>query len=138
MDTNYEKETTIYEGDLNDLGYGTLIKLRQEILSFIKEKGLTVSQAKELLESTLKKLSDCSVVISVADYEKLNNTVDQSNINSSDVVVDYKNEKNKSNSLPSDNVEQGYKDSGLETISKELEKLTEAFNNLLMYGVRTV
>jgi hypothetical protein len=54
------------------------------------------------------------------------------------VVVDYKNEKNKSNSLPSDNVEQGYKDSGLETISKELEKLTEAFNNLLMYGVRTV
>lgn len=71
---DYNKETTLYMGDLKSFDCDTQRKLRQELLFFIKEKGLTVSQAQELLVSVAKELPDYSVILSVADYEKLTGT----------------------------------------------------------------
>ena len=45
--------------------------MQKDILQYIKEKGLTVSQANELLITIIKMLPDYATLISIADYEKL-------------------------------------------------------------------
>ena len=45
--------------------------MRKDILQYIKEKGLTVSQATDLLTCVINMMSDYATLISIADYEKL-------------------------------------------------------------------
>lgn len=46
-------------------------KESKDILQYIKEKGLTVSQATDLLTCVINMMSDYAILISIADYEKL-------------------------------------------------------------------
>ena len=66
-----EKEKTLYQGELKNFNGDEQDKMRKDILQYIKEKGLTVSQANELLTTIIKMLPDYATLISIADYEKL-------------------------------------------------------------------
>lgn len=65
------KATTLYQGELKNYNSDEQDKMRKDILQYIKEKGLTVSQANELLTTIIKMLPDYATLISIADYEKL-------------------------------------------------------------------
>lgn len=65
------KTTTLYQGELKNFNGDEQDKMRKDILQYIKEKGLTVSQANELLTTIIKMLPDYATLISIADYEKL-------------------------------------------------------------------
>lgn len=66
-----EKEKTLYEGELKNYNSDEQDKMRKDILQYIKEKGLTVSQVTKLLTCVINMISDYTTLISVADYEKL-------------------------------------------------------------------
>lgn len=65
------KETVIYQGELKNFNSDEQNKMRKDILQYIKEKGLTVSQATELLTCVINMIPDYATLISIADYEKL-------------------------------------------------------------------
>ena len=65
------KAATLYQGELKNYNSDEQDKMRKDILQYIKEKGLTVSQANELLTTIIKMLPDYATLISIADYEKL-------------------------------------------------------------------
>lgn len=66
-----EKEKTLYQGELKNFNSDEQNKMRKDILQYIKEKGLTVSQATDLLTCVINMMSDYATLISIADYEKL-------------------------------------------------------------------
>ena len=66
-----EKEKHLYQGELKNYDTEEQIKMEQNILQYIKEKGLTVSQATNLLTDVMNMLSTYATLISIADYEKL-------------------------------------------------------------------
>lgn len=66
-----EKEKTLYQGEFKNFNCDEQDKMRKDILQYIKEKGLTVSQAAELLTTIIKMLPDYATLISITDYEKL-------------------------------------------------------------------
>ena len=69
---NMENKTAaLYQGELKNFNGDEQDKMRKDILQYIKEKGLTVSQANELLTTIIKMLPDYATLISIADYEKL-------------------------------------------------------------------
>lgn len=45
--------------------------MHEDILNYIKEKGLTVSQATTLLTDVIGMMSNYATLISIADYEKI-------------------------------------------------------------------
>ena len=65
------KTTALYEGELKKFNNDKQDEMQKDILQYIKEKGLTVSQANELLTTIIKMLPDYATLISIADYEKL-------------------------------------------------------------------
>lgn len=65
------KATALYQGELKNFNGDEQDKMRKDILQYIKEKGLTVSQANELLTTIIKMLPDYATLIFIADYEKL-------------------------------------------------------------------
>lgn len=65
------KATALYQGELKNYNSDEQDKMRKDILQYIKEKGLTVSQATELLTCVINMISDYATLISIADYEKL-------------------------------------------------------------------
>ena len=65
------KITAQYQGELKNYNGDEQDKMRKDILNYIKEKGLTVSQANELLTTIIDMLPDYATLISIADYEKL-------------------------------------------------------------------
>lgn len=66
-----EKEKTLYQGELKNYNGDEQDKMRNDILQYIKEKGLMVSQATDLLTCVISMMSDYATLISIADYEKL-------------------------------------------------------------------
>ena len=66
-----EKEKALYQGELKNFNSDEQDKMRKDILQYIKEKGLTVSQATKLLTCVINMMSDYATLISIADYEKL-------------------------------------------------------------------
>lgn len=66
-----EKEKHLYQGELKNYDTEEQIKMEHDILQYIKEKGLTVSQATNLLTDVMNMLSTYATLISIADYEKL-------------------------------------------------------------------
>lgn len=66
-----EKEKALYQGELKNYNGDEQDKMRKDILQYIKEKGLTVSQATDLLTCVINMMSDYATLISIADYEKL-------------------------------------------------------------------
>lgn len=66
-----EKEKALYQGELKNFNGDEQDKMRKDILQYIKEKGLTVSQATKLLTCVINMMSDYATLISIADYEKL-------------------------------------------------------------------
>lgn len=65
------KITALYQGELKNYNGDEQDKMLKDILNYIKEKGLTVSQANELLTTIIDMLPDYATLISIADYEKL-------------------------------------------------------------------
>ena len=65
------KTTALYQGELKKFNNDKQDEMQKDILQYIKEKGLTVSQANELLTTIIKTLPDYATLISIADYEKL-------------------------------------------------------------------
>ena len=65
------KAATLYQGELKNYKSDEQDKMRKDILQYIKEKGLTVSQATDLLTCVINMMSDYATLISIADYEKL-------------------------------------------------------------------
>mgnify|MGYP003179024431 FL=1 len=65
------KTTALYQGELKNFNNDKQDEMQKYILQYIKEKGLTVSQANELLTTIIKMLPDYATLISIADYEKL-------------------------------------------------------------------
>lgn len=65
------KTTALYQGELKKYNNDKQDEMQKDILQYIKEKGLTVSQANELLTTIIKMLPDYATLISIADYEKL-------------------------------------------------------------------
>lgn len=66
-----EKEKALYQGELKNYNSDEQDKMREDVLQYIKEKGLTVSQATDLLTCVINMMSDYATLISIADYEKL-------------------------------------------------------------------
>lgn len=66
-----EKQKALYQGELKNYNSDEQDKMRKDILQYIKEKGLTVSQATDLLTCVINMMSDYATLISIADYEKL-------------------------------------------------------------------
>lgn len=66
-----EKEKTLYQGELKNFNSDEQDKMRKDILQYIKEKGLTVSQATDLLTCVINMMPDYATLVSIADYEKL-------------------------------------------------------------------
>ena len=65
------KTTALYQGELKKFNNDKQDEMQKDILQYIKEKGLTVSQANELLTTIIKMLPDYATLISIEDYEKL-------------------------------------------------------------------
>ena len=65
------KATTLYQGELKNYNGDEQDKMRKDVLQYIKEKGLTVNQATDLLTCVINMMSDYATLISIADYEKL-------------------------------------------------------------------
>lgn len=82
-----EKEKTLYQGELKNYNSDEQDKMRKDILQYIKEKGLTVSQATDLLTCVINMMSDYATLISIADYEKLTGRDVFANIDSEDVNI---------------------------------------------------
>lgn len=66
-----EKQKALYQGELKNYNSDEQDKMRKDVLQYIKEKGLTVSQATDLLTCVINMMSDYATLISIADYEKL-------------------------------------------------------------------
>ncbi len=66
-----KKEKALYQGELKNFDSDEQDKMRKDILQYIKEKGLTVSQATDLLTCVINMMPDYGALISIADYEKL-------------------------------------------------------------------
>ena len=64
-----DKATTLYQGELKNYDSDEKRKMCEDILQYIKEKGLTISQARELLTNVINSLSIHATLIS--DYEKI-------------------------------------------------------------------
>lgn len=69
MDKNL-KEKTLFQGNLN-YNSDKQHELLEQLIFFIKENGLTISQAKSLLKNAIESLDYYGTVITVEDYEKL-------------------------------------------------------------------
>lgn len=69
MDKN--KENALFHGEYKNCLYDTKDKLQTDLLFFIKENGLTISQAKELFINTINLLDDYGTILSIVDYERL-------------------------------------------------------------------
>lgn len=66
-----EKDKIFFEGTYKNFSPEECDKIQNELLFFIKEKGLTISQATVILSNIIKLLPMYSIPITVADYEKL-------------------------------------------------------------------
>lgn len=65
------KENTFFQGELRNFNGEEESKILDELLFFIKEKGLTVSQAENLLINATKMLGQYSTLLTIEDYEKI-------------------------------------------------------------------
>lgn len=69
-----------YDSDMQD-------KMHKDILRYIKEKGLTISQANELLTNIIKMLPDYLTLTSIDNHERLIKREIFTNIDSEDVNI---------------------------------------------------
>ena len=85
---NMENKTAaLYQGELKNYNSDEKYKMHIDILQYIKEKGLTISQANELLTDVIKALPSYAILISVADYEKIVGRDAFSNLDSKNVNI---------------------------------------------------
>ena len=82
-----EKEKTLYQGELKNYNSDEQDKMRKDILRYIKEKGLTISQANELLTNIIKMLPDYLTLTSIDNHERLIKREIFTNIDSEDVNI---------------------------------------------------
>ena len=65
------KTFTLFNGEYRNYLSDTRNKIQDELLFFIKKKGLTVNQAIELLKNTIEIIGDYSAVLSIEEFEKI-------------------------------------------------------------------
>ena len=66
-----DKKDIIFQGTATTYSYNYQKQVFDDILYYIKEKGLTISQAIEVLTDLIKALPDYGMLITAADYEKI-------------------------------------------------------------------
>lgn len=66
-----DKRDALYQGILENYNTDRQQKMYKDILYYIKDNGLTIDQATELLNDVLKSLTYYGTIISVADWEKM-------------------------------------------------------------------
>lgn len=82
-----EKEKALYQGELKNYNGDEQDKMHKDILRYIKEKGLTISQANELLINIIKMLPNYLTLTSIDNHERLIKRKIFTNINSGDVNI---------------------------------------------------
>lgn len=82
-----EKEKALYQGELKNYNGDEQDKMYKDILRYIKDKGLTISQANELLTNIIKMLPNYLTLISIDNHERLIKREIFTNINSGDVNI---------------------------------------------------
>lgn len=82
-----EKNKALYQGELKNYNGDEQDKMYKDILRYIKEKGLTISQANELLTNIIKMLPDYLTLTSIDNHEKLIKREIFTNIDSEDVNI---------------------------------------------------
>lgn len=65
------KQKTLFQGTLENFNSDKQRVLLDQLLFFIKENGLTISQAKSLFKDAIESLDCYGIVITIDDYEKL-------------------------------------------------------------------
>lgn len=65
------KATKLFSGEYRNFTNERKDEIERELLFFIKENGLTISQAKELFINTINSLEHYGTLLTIADYEKL-------------------------------------------------------------------
>ncbi len=70
---NFKKKKiqTLCQGDINTYDSDYTRNVQLEILMLLKERSLTVSQAKEVLQWTINSLDDHGILITNDEYKKL-------------------------------------------------------------------
>lgn len=82
-----EKEKALYQGELKNYNGDEQDKMYKDILRYIKEKGLTISQANELLTNIIKMLPDYLTSTSIDNHERFIKREIFTNIDSGDVNI---------------------------------------------------
>ncbi len=82
-----EKEKALYQGELKNYNGDEQDKMHKDILRYIKEKGLTISQANELLINIIKMLPDYLTLTPINNHERLIKREIFINIDSGDVNI---------------------------------------------------
>lgn len=82
-----EKEKALYQGELKDYNGDEQDKMHKDILRYIKEKGLTISQANELLINVIKMLLDYLTLTPINNHKRLIKREIFTNIDSGDVNI---------------------------------------------------
>ena len=82
-----EKEKALYQGELKNYNGDEQDKMHKDILRYIKEKGLTISQANELLINVIKMLPDYLTLIPINNHKRLIKREILTNIDSGDVNI---------------------------------------------------
>lgn len=66
-----QKSNALYQGEPKNYTSDEKCKIRDDILHYIMEKGLTINQAYTLLKDIIDIMTNYAVLISIADYEKI-------------------------------------------------------------------
>lgn len=82
-----EKEKALYQGELKNYNGDEQDKMHKDILRYIKEKGLTISQANELLINVIKMLPDYLTLTTINNHKRLIKREIFTNIDSGDVNI---------------------------------------------------
>ena len=65
------KENTFFQGEYRNYNQDRKRKLEKELLFFLKENGLTISQAKDLFNNVINSLEYYGTLLTIAEYEKM-------------------------------------------------------------------
>ena len=66
-----DRKPILYQGEVNFYDSDKDIKFQENILYYIKENGLTISQATEILKNIIDILPNYGTLITDAEYEQL-------------------------------------------------------------------
>lgn len=115
---NSRKIDTLFQGTIANYNSNKQKELREKLLFFIKENGLTISQAKDLFTNVINSLEYYGTLLTIADYEKI--TSRNTKTGESIVTDDAQSSIDESNE-----------------IAKQLKNISEALYHFISHGICT-